>query len=49
MTLLALTLPDVLSVTLLLGDFLRNILRKWRTFFHITSVANLKCKVTVAD
>ena len=46
-TLLALTLPDILCVTLLLGDLLRNILRKGRTFFHITSVANLKCIETI--
>ena len=47
MTLLALTLPDILCVTLLLVDLLRNILRKGRTFFHITSVANLKCIETI--
>ena len=37
-----LTFHDILSETLLLGNLLGNILGKWYTVFHITSVADLK-------
>lgn len=41
---LALTLPDVLGVTLLLGDLFGNILGEWCTLFHMSSFTNLKWK-----
>jgi len=38
---LALALHNILGKTLFLGNLLGNILGKWYTFLHITSVADL--------